>query len=248
MRLLLHQTRAEQLIFWRNREAAVFVFVFPPLLFLLLGALYDGTYDGYPAADLLVAGLIGYGCANTAFGGLAILLVVRRENGLLKRLRATPLPARTYLAAVVTSMTIVFAAQMLLTIALGVTLYDAQGAASWLWTAVTIPLGVVCFAGLAFGAAALIRSADGVSAVVNVVILPMAFLSGAFGPTQDYPAVLRAIGDVLPLTYYVDLVEDAYLRGEALWVDPLGLAVLAAWAVAGYAVAARRFGWMPRER
>jgi ABC-2 type transport system permease protein len=248
VRLLLHQLRMEQLIFWRNREAAVFVFVFPPLLFLLLGALYDGRIDGFPAADVLIAGLIGYGCANTAFGGLAILLVVRRENGLLKRLRATPLPAPTYLAAVVKSMTIVFAAQMALTVALGVTLYDAQGAASWVWMIVAIPIGVVCFAGLAFGAAALIRSADGVSAVVNVIILPMAFLSGAFGPTRDYPAVLQAIGDVLPLTYYVDLVENAYLGGDGPWHDPLGLAVLAAWAVAGYAVAARRFGWMPRER
>jgi ABC-2 type transport system permease protein len=248
MRLVLHQVRMEQLVFWRNREAAVFVFVFPPLLFLLLGALYDGTYDGYPAADLLVAGLIGYGCVNTAFGGLAIQLVVRRENGLLKRLRATPLPTRTYLVAVVTSVTLVFAAQMILTIVLGVTLYDARGAESWLWTATLIPLGVTAFAGLGFGAAALVRSSDGVSAVVNLAILPMAFLSGAFGPTQDYPAVLRAIGDVLPLTYFVDLVEDAYLRGQAPWHDLLALGILAAWAAAGYVVAATRFQWMPRER
>lgn len=248
MSVLVHQLRSEQLIFWRNREAAVFVFVFPPLLFLLLGALYNGTYDGYPAADLLVAGLIGYGCINTAFGGLAIMLVVRRENGLLKRLRATPLPTRTYLAAVVGSITIVFAAQMALTIALGMGLYDARGAESWFWTAALIPVGVIVFAGLGFGAAALIRSSDGVSAAVNLVILPMAFLSGAFGPTQDYPAVLRAIGDVLPLTYFVELVEDAYLRGDAPWGNPVALGVLAAWAAAGYVVAARRFQWMPRER
>ncbi len=87
MRLFLHQLRAEQLVFWRNREAAVFVFVFPPMLYLLLGAVYDGEIEGLPAADVLLAGLIGYGCANTAFGGLAITLVIRRENGVLKRLR-----------------------------------------------------------------------------------------------------------------------------------------------------------------
>jgi ABC-2 type transport system permease protein len=247
MSTLLHQLRSEQLMFWRAREAAVFVFVFPPMLFLLLGALYDGTYDGVPGADLLVAGLIGYGAANTAFGGLAILLVIRRENGLLKRLRGTPLPARTYLAAVVSSMTIVFALQMVTTILLGVVVYDARGAGSWVWTALAIPLGVVVFGGLGFGTAALVRSADGVSAVVNLLILPMAFLSGAFGPTDGYPPVLSAIGDVLPLTYYVDLVKAAYLDGESLW-DPVGLAVMAAWAVAGYAIAAKRFGWMPRAR
>ena len=88
---LAHQVRAEQRLFWRNREAAIFVFVFPPMLYLLLGAVYDGEIDGRPAADVLLAGLIGYGCANTTFGGLAITQVIRRENGMLKRLRATPL-------------------------------------------------------------------------------------------------------------------------------------------------------------
>jgi ABC-2 type transport system permease protein len=91
MKLFLHQLRNEQLLFWRSREAAVFVFLFPVLLFLLLGAVYDGTYRGHPATDYLVAGLLGYGTANTAFGGLAITLVIRRELGMLKRVRATPL-------------------------------------------------------------------------------------------------------------------------------------------------------------
>jgi ABC-2 type transport system permease protein len=103
MTVFAHELRLQQLIFWRNRESAVFVFVFPPMLFLLLGAVYDGTIDGVPAADRLLVGIIGYGCANTTFGGLAITLVLRRESGVLKRLRATPLPPATYLAAILTS-------------------------------------------------------------------------------------------------------------------------------------------------
>ena len=95
--LFFHELRMQQLMFWRNRESAVFVFVFPPMLFLLLGAVYDGTIDGVPAADRLLVGIIGYGCANTAFGGLAITLVLRREGGLLKRIRTTPLPRRSTL-------------------------------------------------------------------------------------------------------------------------------------------------------
>ena len=94
-RMLGHELRMQQLLFWRNKESAVFVFVFPPMLFLLLGAVYDGTIDGVPAADRLLVGMLGYGCANTAFGGLAITLVIRREAGLLKRVRATPLPPAT---------------------------------------------------------------------------------------------------------------------------------------------------------
>lgn len=248
MRLFLHQLRAEQLVFWRNREAAVFVFVFPPMLYLLLGAVYDGEIDGLPAADVLLAGLIGYGCANTAFGGLAITLVIRRENGVLKRLRGTPLPAPTYLGAVVCSTLVVFVAQTLVTIALGAALYDAAGPARWGQLALSVLLGVTAFAGLGFGVASLIRSAEGSSAVVNLVVLPMAFLSGSFGPTRDYPDVLQAVADVLPLRYYIDLLERAYLHDQAIWGDPGAIGIVLAWGAAGLLVAWRRFSWQPRER
>jgi ABC-2 type transport system permease protein len=248
MTTLVHELRNQQLLFWRNRESAVFVFIFPPMLFLLLGAVYDGTIDGVPAADRLLVGIIGYGCANTAFGGLAITLVLRRESGTLKRLRATPLPTATYVAALLVSTLLVFALQMIVTVALGVLLYDAQGAESWPALVPVVLLGGVAFAGLGFGAASLIRSAEGSSAVVNLIILPMAFLSGSFGPTSSYPEALQAIADVLPLTYLIELVEAAYLRGEPLTGNPGAVAVIAAWGVGGYAVAARYFGWQPRER
>ena len=127
MRLFVHELRNQQRLFWRNRESAVFVFIFPPMLFLLLGAVYGGKIEGFRAADVLLVGLIGYGCANTAFAGLAITLVIRRESGVLKRMRATPLPPATYLAAFLASTLLVFVLQMLLTIALGVTLYGATG-------------------------------------------------------------------------------------------------------------------------
>ena len=246
--LFVHELRMQQLMFWRNRESAVFVFVFPPLLFLLLGAVYDGTIDGVPAADRLLVGMLGYGCANTAFGGLAITIVIRRESGVLKRLRATPLPSATYLAAVLVSTVVVFLLQMVLTVALGILLYDAQGAESWAAVVPVLLLGAVTFAGLGFGVASLIRSAEGSSAVVNLIVLPMAFLSGSFGPTSGYPEILQRIADVLPLTYLIDLIETAYLEGEPLTGNPGAVAVLTAWGVAGYAVAARHFGWEPRER
>jgi ABC-type multidrug transport system permease subunit len=77
----------------------------------------------------------------------------------------------------------------------------------------------------------------------------MAFLSGSFGPTSDeYPAFLDAIAKVLPLTYFLDIVNGVYLDGESLFADLTALGVLSAWGVTGLAVALRRFGWMPRER
>ena len=248
MTLFLHQLRFEQQIFWRTRDAAFFIFIFPPMLFLLLGSVYDGTIDGLPAADVLLTGMLGYGSANTAFAGLAIILVVRREEAILKRIRGTPMPAATYLGSVLSSMLLVFALQCLVMVGLGIALFDTSLPDRTLPLLAVLLVGTASFAGLGVGLAGLIRSAQGSSAVVNAVLLPMAFLSGSFGPTRDYPRVLQAIGDVLPLKYFIDAVQDVYLRDEGLWSNLGSLAIVAAWGVAGLLVAARRFGWEPRER
>ena len=94
MRLFLHQLRAEQKLFWRSRELAFFTFLLPIVFFLMLGSAYgDEEIEGVSGYTFLLAGMIGYGAAATTFAGLALLLVIRRESGVLKRLRATPLPA-----------------------------------------------------------------------------------------------------------------------------------------------------------
>jgi ABC-2 type transport system permease protein len=250
--LLVHQLAFEQRVFWRSREAAVFIFVFPLLLYTLLESVYSGEVelDGrvMPSSEVLLAGLFGYGAANTAFGGLAIILVGRREVGILKRLRATPLPPPTYIGAVLLSTLVTFALQAVALLVLGSVVFGAGAPANELGFAGAVVLGAACFAGLGVGAASLIRSAEGVAAVVNVVILPMAFLSGSFGPTDEYPAVLDAVADVLPLTYFLDIVYGVYLDGDSLFADPKALAVVSAWGVAGIAVALRRFSWVPRDR
>ena len=248
MSVVAHQLVAEQRMFWRSREAAIFIFVFPLLLYALLGSVYSDEIDGVPSADVLLAGLFGYGAANTAFAGLAITLVARRETGFLKRLRATPLPPAAYLAAVLLSTLFVFALQAVALLGLGALVFGASMPANALGFAGAVVVGVVCFAGMGIGAASLIRSAEGSSAVVNVVVLPMAFLSGSFGPTREFPAFLQTVADVLPLTYLLQVVEDVYLDGDSLFARPEALGVLAAWGAVGLAIAARRFSWMPRER
>jgi len=248
MSLFAHQIRADQLVFWRNRESAVFVFLFPVLLFVLLSIVYSGEYRGRPVTDYLVPSLITYGVANTAFGGLAIILVVRRELGILKRIRATPLPSWMYLSATLCSTLLVFTLQAAAIMALGRLLYDWHLPSEWPSLFAAFLLGAICFAGMGFGAASLIRSAEGASAVVNVVTLPMAFLSGGFGPTRDYPEVLQAIADALPLTYLVDIVQGIVYDGKPIWEQPGAVAVLLGWGLAGTLIAARLFAWEPRER
>ena len=245
MRMFLHELRYQQLVFWRSKEAALFIFLFPLLLFVLLGSVYTGKIYGVPAAEALLAGLIGYGCANTAFAGLGIQIVVRRESGILKRLRATPLSATTYIAAMLTSTLIVFTLQVVALFLLGSILHGTPFPHALGSLALAIVIGAAVFAALGVAAAALIHSAEGSSAVLNFILLPMAFLTGAFGPTRHFPAFLRALGYVLPLKSFIDLINAVYLRGQALWTKPGALAVLAAWGVTGLLVSALKFRWEP---
>jgi ABC-2 type transport system permease protein len=247
-RLFVHQLRSEQLVFWRSREAAFFIFLFPLLLYVLLGSVYSGKIYGVPAPRALLAGLVGYGCANTAFAGLAIQLVIRRENGILKRLRSTPLPPATYVGALLVSTLVVFALQTIALFLLGRALYGTPFPPEVGSFVATIVIGAAAFAALGTATAAFIRSAEGSSAVVNFILLPMAFLTGSFGPTHHYPAFLRAIGDVLPLKYFINLVNAVYLRGHGFWTQPGALAVLAVWGAAGLVFTVFRFHWEPRER
>ena len=247
MRVFVHELRAQQLAFWRSKEAALFIFLFPLLLFVLLGSVYNGTIYGVPAPQALLAGLIGYGCANTAFAGLAIQLVVRRELGILKRLRATPLPATTYIAAVLTSTLVVFVAEAIALFVIGRIFYGTPFPSAIGSLILAVVLGAAAFAALGVATASLIRSAEGSSAVVNFILLPMAFLTGSFGPTRHYPSFLRAIGDVLPLKYFIEIMNAVYLRGHGIWTQPVAIGVLAAWGASGLVVSALKFRWEPRE-
>jgi ABC-2 type transport system permease protein len=249
VKLYLHQLRGEQLLFWRTREAAVFVFVFPILLFVLVASVYTGhiTQDGvqHVAASWLLTGMLGYGIANTAFAGLAITLVIRREIGVLKRLRATPLPSHTYFAALLVSTIVTFALQAIVLLLVGHFAYHAHMPQRALPFAVAMLVGALAFAGIGLGAAALIRSGEGSSAIVNVILVPMAFLSGSFGPTRHYPQLLRWLAAVLPLKHFLRIVNAVSLEHGGLW-RPVDLGVLLLWGFAGLAIAARRFKWEPQ--
>ena len=78
-------------------------------------------------------------------------------------------------------------------------------------------LGAACFAAMGLGLTAVVRSAEGSSAVVNFVYLPMAIISGTFFSPKEFPPFLRAIADVLPLTYFTKLTRDVMVRHHHIW-------------------------------
>jgi ABC-2 type transport system permease protein len=247
-RLFLHELRAEQKLFWRSREAAFFTFLLPIIFLVLLGSVYgDDRINGLNGSTYLLAGLIGYGIVATAFAGLAITLVIRREAGVLKRVRGTPLPAWVYLCAVIVSTLVVIALETVLQILIGRYVLDARWPASPVSLAIAVLVGAAAFAALGLAITALVRTSEGSSAVVNAIYLPMVFISGVFFSVKSMPGFLQAIADILPLTYLLRLVRDLFVRGGSLTSEPGSLTVLAVWGVVGAVIAVRMFRWEPRE-
>ena len=251
MRLFFHELRAEQRLFWRNREAAFFTFFLPVIFFLIFASVYGDTRikkeGGIRGASFLEAGMIGYGVAATCFAGLGITLVIRRESGILKRIRATPLPASAYMLAVLTSTFVVFLIEAGLIIATGRLLFSVPVPGRLLSLIAVLLIGALCFAALGVGIAGFVRSAEGSSAVINAVYLPMAIISGTFFTPNSYPQFLRVIAEVTPLTHYTRLTRDVMLRGEHLWPDWRQILVIGIWGAIGLFAAMRAFRWEPVE-
>jgi ABC-2 type transport system permease protein len=248
VKLLLHELRGSQLLFWRSRELAFFTFLLPIIFFILLGSVYgQDTIEGIKGSRYLLAGMLGYGVAATAFAGLAITLVIRREDGILKRLRGTPLPPWTYIAAVLCSTLIVYALESIALIALGRALFDVPIPGRLFSVTLTLLLGGLAFAALGLALTAAVRTAEGSSAVVNAIYLPMSFLSGAFFSPHSFPPFLRAIAAVLPLTYFIRLTRDVLLHGGQIWSNVGSVSIVVAWGLVGVAVALRSFRWEPHD-
>jgi ABC-2 type transport system permease protein len=250
VRLFAHELRSQLRLYWRSRELAFFTFALPIIMFFLLGSVYGSdrikSEHNVRGADYLLAGMLGYGAIATGFAGLSIMLVIRRENGVLKRLRATPLPAWTYVAALLSTTVLAYALEAVVMIVLGRLAFGThvQHAVS---LALALLLGIAAFTALGLALTSVIKSAEGSSAVVNAIYLPASFISGAFFSPHSFPSFLRAIADVLPLVYVIRLVRDVMLGGVEIWNRAGAVAVIVAWGAFGAIVAARRFRWEPRE-
>ena len=248
MTTLLHQFTFEQRTSWRAHPGSSLHLRLPLLLYALLGSVYSDEIEGDPAVhDVLLAGLLGYGAVNTAFGGLAIILVGRREAGAPEAPAGDTARPGTYIGALLLSFLLLFALQARRSARAGRLAFGASIPRELARLRRRHRPRVAAFAGWGSGRP-LSSVVDGVSAVVNVITLRWPSSRDRFGPTDEYPAFLQAIADVLPLTYFIDVVNNVYLDGESLFADLGALAVVGAWGAAGLAVALRRFSWMPRER
>jgi ABC-2 type transport system permease protein len=173
----------------------------------------------------------------------AIPLVQQREKGILKRIGATPLARWKLVASNILLRLLVAAIDGVLIIGIGIALFNVQIVGSVLAMAGLILLGAGAFLAIGFLLASFLKTEEQATGVVQVVQMPMMFLSGIFFSFDFMPGWLQGVARLLPLTYLGDALRQVMVNGTQ--VAPLGvdLAILTGWMVVCLAVAARTFRW-----
>ena len=235
------QYRLERRMFWRNPSAAFFNFLLPLLFLALFGAIFASEQENL---DVIVPGIAGMSVMSTTFSALAFNLVFLREQGILKRMRGTPLPSGAYLGGIAGSAVTNTVLQVALITVAGKAFFGVDWPRDWLALVVFVTAGVQCFAALGVALAHAIPNFESAPAYVNAVFLPVIVVSGVFYDDENAPAVLRDLAQVLPLKHLVDGLSGAMVTGESHWS---ALLVLAAWCAAGAAIAVRGFSWESRR-
>ena len=240
LELTWHQYRLERRMFWRNPSAAFFNFLLPLLFLALFGAIYAGDQENL---DVLVPGVAGLSVVSTTFVAFAYSLVFLREEGVLKRLRGTPLPAGAFLGAQAAHAVTNAAIQIGIVIVAGKAFFGIGWPEDWLQLAVFVVAGVSCFALLGVALANAIPNFESTAAYVNAAFLPLIAISGVFYDAEEAPAFLRDIAEALPLVHLIDGLSAAMVTGAQRWSD---LVVVGLWTVVGAVLAVRGFRWEPK--
>ena len=201
------------------------------------------TAPGSRYVDFLVPGLLGMNLMGTGMWGIGFSLVVARNGNLLKRLIAAPVRRSHILSAQLASRLIFLIPEAGALLLFGYLVLGVPLQGSVILLAAISLLGAVAFSGLGLLTAARPRTIEGVSGIMNVVMVPMWIFSGIFFSTERFPASMQPFVQALPLTALNDALRAVMLEGAGVVPVLPELAVLAIWGTVSFAVALKIFRW-----
>ena len=192
----------------------------------------------------LAPGLLGWAIASGGTFGAAITLVNWRQNKLLRRLRLAPVSVGTVVLARVGVAVAVALVELVVFMAIATTPYFGLKLASYWWMAVPIVIcGTLAFMAIGLLVGAFARTQQAATAVANLIILPMAFLGGAFIPLDYAPAWIKDVSYAMPLRYLVTGMQDVMARGEGPASALPAIGLLLCLAAVLTAISVRVFRW-----
>jgi ABC-2 type transport system permease protein len=255
------RTVAEVKQFFREREAIVFVFLFPIILLGIFSAAFgDGDVvegSGVSVAQYYLPGMIASGIMLSSFQSLAVTITMERDDGTLRRLRGTPMPPVSYFLGkiglvVVTSVLQFGLLLVFASVVLGIDL--PNDGAKWLRLVWIFALGSAAGTLLGIAFSSVPRSGRSAAAVVTPVVLVLQFISGVFFVYYDLPAWMRGVAEVFPLKWLAQGMRSVFLPESmeaaeigGSWQLATGAIVMAIWLVAGLVLAQRFFRWHRRD-
>ncbi len=251
--LIRQQVGYELKMFIRTPIAAFFTLIFPLLLLFIFGALFGNEEIpelGITVAQYFAPALAVFSAASATYTNIGVFTSFQRDEGILKRVRGTPLPPWIFFVGKMLSSFLIAAAAVSAMMLVGVLVYDIQIMASTLPAAIiSFFAGVICFAALGLLVAAVAPSGNAATAIANSTLLPLAFFSGLFIPlTDDSPTWLVTLGDIFPLKHFNDAFQAAFLpttTGAGFDWPAIGYMLL--WAAVAMLLALRLFKWESRS-
>jgi ABC-2 type transport system permease protein len=245
--LLRRQIRYENRAFWRNPAAAFFTFAFPLIFMFVFQAIFGSQVEGeLTAAAFFTPAIVAFSIVNACFTSLAMTVVAVREDGVLKRIRGTPMPGVVYLAARISHSVLVGLLLVAVVSAFGALVYNVP----FPWErlpqlVISLLIGSACFCALGLAVSGLVPNERAAPAVVNAIILPLLFISDVFVriPPEN---TLAQLGNLFPVRHFAVALQGIWTPSLNGPLDPMDLVWVAAWAVVGLVVALRTFRWEPR--
>ena len=252
--LTLRQARYDNKAFWRNPPAAFFTFVFPLMFLLIFNLVFPSGTVAVPGGTIdtstfYVPAILAMSVINACFTAISQTVAFNRDQGVLKRLHGTPMPAITFFAGRVLQTVFITILLVIIVMAVGTVAFGVEIQTDKLPAmAVALVVGSAAFCALGLAMTSFIPNADSAPAVVNAVILPLLFISDVFIPMQDAPQWLRDFASVFPVSHLSRAMHEAYnplTAGSGFEVK--SLIVMAAWGLLGLVLAVRYFSWEPRK-
>jgi ABC-2 type transport system permease protein len=248
LRLVARQIRYENRAFWRNPAAAFFTFAFPLIFMFVFEAIFGNQSEGgVTAAQFYTPAIVAFSIVNACFTSLAMTTVTVREEGILKRIRGTPMPSLAYLLARICHAVLVGLLLVVVVSTFGALVYGVP----FPWDQIPILvlvllLGSACFCALGLAISGFVPNERAAPAIVNAVILPLLFISDVFirMPPDN---TLAQIGNLFPVRHLALALQGIWTPALNGPVDPNDLVWLAGWTILGLAIALRTFTWEPRE-
>ena len=201
------------------------------------------TEPGARYVDFLVPGLIGMNLMGSGLWGLGFTVVMARARKLLKRFAATPMRRSHYLLSFMLSRLVFLVLEVAAVIIFATLAFGFTVRGSWLSVAFITVLGGFTFSGIGLLVAARPTTIEGVSGLMNFIMLPMWLLSGTFFSSERFPQVLQPFIKALPLTALNNVLRALMNEGAPLSANVIPIAILVAWCVVSFIVALKIFRW-----